>query len=66
MDEQNELLKLRELLEQERKVIARIRQVQRVWWVAVFLLGAACGFALSEWIIDPVTIVFPESGGIRV
>lgn len=52
-------------LETERQAIERVRRSQRLWWLAVFLLGVGAGFLIAEWIIDPITIIVP-SGGIDV
>ncbi|MFT6770392.1 hypothetical protein [Congregibacter sp.] len=50
------------LVENERAAIRRAKRIQNVWWVAVFLMGAALGFAIAEILIDPVTIFVPTTG----
>lgn len=59
-----EVRDLQARLERDRRSIERVRQNQRFWWLAVFLLGVGAGFLLAELLIDPVTIIVP-SGGIE-
>ena len=46
--------------------IRRTAKIQRLWWFAVFLLGAALGFAVAEVLIDPVSVYVPPCQGIQV
>ncbi|EAQ97858.1 hypothetical protein KT71_14874 [Congregibacter litoralis KT71] len=57
-----EARKTQQLLEDERAAIRRARRLQRVWWLAILLLGIAIGFAVAELFIDPVTILVPTTG----
>lgn len=47
------------------KKLHRARAAQNTWWLMVLLVGMAVGFALAEWLIDPVTIL-PACGGVEV
>lgn len=57
-----ETRRVKALLEAERAQLRRVRRIQKLWWWAVFLLGAAVGFVLAEKLIDPVTILLPPTG----
>jgi hypothetical protein len=57
-----ETRRVKALLEAERTRVRRVRRIQKLWWWAVFLLGAAFGFMLAEKLIDPVTILLPPTG----
>ncbi|WOJ93691.1 hypothetical protein R0135_00645 [Congregibacter variabilis] len=57
-----EARRTQQLLENERAAIRRSKRIQKVWWLAVFLLGVALGFAVAEMLIDPVTIFVPTDG----
>jgi hypothetical protein len=57
-----EIRRVQALLEAERAQVRRVRRIQKLWWWAVFLLGAAFGFMLAEKFIDPVTILLPPTG----
>jgi len=56
----------RTALEREKAALRRVRMLQRIWWPALIALGFALGFAVAEWIIDPVTIIVAEDSGIAV
>jgi len=56
----------RAALEREKAALRRVRMLQRIWWPALIALGFALGFAVAEWIIDPVTIIVAEDSGISV
>lgn len=51
--------------EKELRAITQIRRLQRVWWIAIFLLGAAFGFLVAEVLLDPVKIIVQAGGGIK-
>ena len=55
-----------EAYKRELEKIRRTAKVQRLWWFAVFLLGAGLGFAVAEMLIDPVSVYVPPCQGIQV
>ena len=62
----DDLAELKREYERKLSLVKRTAATQRIWWIAVLLLGAALGYAIAEMTIAPVTVIVPPCGGIEV